>query len=439
MLNRKSFALAALALVCGIFLSCSSSLGYSVVLWNNPEIPVNEGEIVKVYIKSNISHVYVIQVPGTNTKSEIPLWQLSEPASKGKALKTLNRFSEYAHTYASVKLDGLPIRQEAINTSKQVYRLRKGEIIRILYKGSGAAPTNGRGNLQGEWLRVLTNGGTMGWCFSYNLDLFERITEDINSSIVKDSREEEVDEAVVEMLAKKWYPDYYISMINSGRYDLNLFTADYGFSFGNQEEELHTARIKKQGLEKAWDYKKLNKTGEGEYRFDELQLSLTQRGANTIVIQYMDSDGKIKVENFVALEQDIQELINTEVERRTEELRTVMNAGPVFKSSNYGTIEFTSETTATWNGYGLLVPSVISEKNAGGITISVTYYLDGSLKKSYDGILTFKFDSIERPVNFLYKMTNNGLRLEDATRARIKDGVVTSRASSPLVMFFAKK
>ena len=163
MIFRRFFF--ALVVAVGVVFTSCGTLGYSVVLWNNTEHHLQDGQIVKVFIRSNISHVYVIELDD-GKRVEIPLWQLTEPTSKGKAKKQAARFGEYEHTYASVKLDGLPIRAEAVNTSKQVYRLREKEVIRILYKGKGQAVTNGRGNMEGEWLRVLTNGGTQGWCFS---------------------------------------------------------------------------------------------------------------------------------------------------------------------------------------------------------------------------------------------------------------------------------
>jgi len=89
------------------------------------------------------------------------------------AQKTAAQYAEFLHRYASVKLDGLPIRAEPVNTARQVYRLRKGEIIKILYKGEGQAVMTGSDALEGNWLRVLTSSGTQGWCFSYNLELFE--------------------------------------------------------------------------------------------------------------------------------------------------------------------------------------------------------------------------------------------------------------------------
>ena len=64
-----------------ILTSCSDKImGYSVVLWKIPEQQIKSGDIVPVYIKSNISHVYVI---GTESgeKIEVALWQLTEPVT----------------------------------------------------------------------------------------------------------------------------------------------------------------------------------------------------------------------------------------------------------------------------------------------------------------------------------------------------------------------
>src|SRR5574344_916762 len=168
-MNKKIVFLLSGLLSLILFTGCGK-LGYSLVLWNNPEVGVHEGQIVKVYVKSNISHSYIIMGLENTHKVEIPLWQISEPQSKSKTEKLAARYSNYEHTYANVKLDGLPIRSGTENGSKQVYRLRKNEVIRVLYQGKGVKPTNGHGELPGEWLRVLTETGTEGWCYSYNLN-----------------------------------------------------------------------------------------------------------------------------------------------------------------------------------------------------------------------------------------------------------------------------
>ena len=169
----KKLFFAFLVLFSFILTSCSDKIiGYSVVLWNIPEHNLQAGNVLPVYIKSNISHVYIVGLEN-GEKLEIPLWQMTEPVKKNKINNVAKKYQEYSHTYASVKTDGLPCRAEAVNTSKQVYRLRKGEVIKILYQGNGQAPMTGGKPLEGNWYKILTDSGTQGWCFSYNLKLYQ--------------------------------------------------------------------------------------------------------------------------------------------------------------------------------------------------------------------------------------------------------------------------
>ncbi|MBR1403728.1 MAG: hypothetical protein IJ558_06075 [Treponema sp.] len=441
-------------LLSGVFCSCTKTLGYSVLLWSNPEHELSDGTLLKVHIKSNISQVYVVSIPGSKENFEIPLWQATEPESKGKAIKQQKRFSEFEHTYASVKLDGLPIRADAVNTSKQVYRLREGEIIRCLYRGAGAAVTNGKGNMEGEWLRVLTETGTYGWCFSHNLELFQAESFDVQNAkeaVVKmdDLKGESKggDRAIIQSLvSKRWYPESFQNMIKVGRIDVNRMNPSYGFSFGISVDEnadsafAGTAVLNTESAGGSWTYTDIVKKAEKEYEFSGTNLKMSIRGANsdTMILQYSEK-GRPKQETLVALSENIEKLIENELTRRQSELKRIAQAGPVFKSSNYGTIKFNNENSVTWNNYKLLVPSIISSKALGSVTVTLDYFIAASLKSSYDGVLTMHFTGMEDGVNFLYKLTDTGLRLEDASKAPIKDGVVTARSASPMILFFEKK
>ena len=43
-----------------LFASCKDKvMGYSVLLWDMPEHKIQSGSVLPVYIRSNISHVYV--------------------------------------------------------------------------------------------------------------------------------------------------------------------------------------------------------------------------------------------------------------------------------------------------------------------------------------------------------------------------------------------
>ena len=438
----------------GIFTSCGKNLGYSVLLWSNSEHEIADGTLLKVHIKSNISQVYVVSIPGSKENFEIPLWQATEPESKSKALKQQKRYSEFEHTYASVKLDGLPIRADAINTSKQVYRLREGEIIRCLYRGSGAAVTNGKGNMDGEWIRVLTEAGTFGWCFSHNLAIFKAEGFDVasanqNSSIKMDDLKGSVngDTAIIRsLIEKKWYPESFASMIKVGRIDVNRMNPSLGFSFGINIDEnadsafAGTAVLNTENAGGTWAYTDITKKTEKEYEFkgSSLKMSIRGAGSDTMILQYSEK-GRPKQETLVALTEDIEDLIEKELARRQTELKRIANAGPVFKSSNYGTIKFNNENSVTWSNYKLLQPSIISSKALGSVTVTLDYFIANSLKSSYDGVITMHFTGMEDGVNFLYKLTDTGLRLEDASKAPVKDGVVTSRSASPMILFFEKK
>jgi len=124
--------------------ACSGKMGYGVVLWSIPEHGLFDGTVVPVYVRSNIGKVYIIGIPGSKQKIEVPLWRITDPESKGKALKTAQRLAEYRRQYAVAALDGLPIRTEPVNTAKQVYRLRLNEVIKVLYKGEGQAVMAGK-------------------------------------------------------------------------------------------------------------------------------------------------------------------------------------------------------------------------------------------------------------------------------------------------------
>ena len=205
------------AVLCAVYpavflASCSKLMGYSVVLWADPEKNLADGDIVPVFIKSNISHTYVVSADAQNmdNKIEVPLWQLTEPLPRRQAEKEAERYAEYRNQYARVATDGLPIRADADSVGRQVYRLRRDEIIKVLYKGTGSKVMSGQNELPGEWLRVLTSDGTEGWCYSYNLRLFD-ITED--QTIVETTENEEdilaKDTLLQTVLASQWYPEEY--------------------------------------------------------------------------------------------------------------------------------------------------------------------------------------------------------------------------------------
>ena len=408
-------------------------MGYSVLLWNIPEKGLQDGDVVPVYIRSNISHVYVI---GTSEgKFEVPLWQLTEPVSKSKVNKLKNRYADYSHKYATVALDGLPMRAEAVNTAKQVYRLRKNETVKLLYKVKGQAPMTGGKPLEGEWLKILTSDGTSGCCFSYNLRSFET---DATGRRIGGEIQEEIEKPNADFDAKlllTWYPESYKDMIDSNRIDLQKLVPSYCFHLDEESKKLS---FKMPKVDKSWEYKGADSTGYNTYQLKDIPIIVTVRKGNYIVVRYTGESGKPEDFNLVTIDGDINEILTAEIARRETEYEQLYMYGPKFNSKSYGSLSLGENQEFTWTNNRLVVSSGIISANAKGRgKIENKYFLTKALRTSYDGVLTFKFDGMNKEVNFLYKIEENGLRLEDATGTTIKNSTIYERAISPLVMFFS--
>ena len=419
--------------------SCSKKLGYSVVLWSIPEENIADGTIVPVYIKSNISHCYVIGVPETDMKCEVPLWKISEPTSKRKVQSVANRYAEYQHYYARVKRDGLPIRYEPQNTSRQIYRTRENEVLKVLYKGKGAQVMAGNSPLEGDWLRVLTSDGSSGWCFSYNLDVYNE--KDSSSVLAVSSNDENIyDDYLKKVLSATWYPEEYQKMVNEKRIDLSSILESCSFDTGFISG---TVSFESEEISFSFPYKGLTKTGNRIYRFNESNLTMTIRTSVSIFLQYVDENGRQQIVNLASLSEPLDSIIEKEKTRRETEYRKIVVAGPEFSSSNYGKITFHSDGTFIWTGWKMLSPSLIPQGAANTGRAAIEYFISSSLHSEYDGIITLYFDSksgenSNAQVNFLYKIESNGIRFEDVQKARIKDKVVQEKSSNPVVIFFGK-
>lgn len=427
-----------LILITSIFLafvltSCSERIiGYSLVLWDITEENIRSGDVLPVYIKSNISQVYIVSNEA-GEKIEVPLWKMTEPVKKREIEAIELKYRDCSRMYAHVKIDGLPCRAEPVNTSKQVYRFRKNEIIKILYKGEGQLPMSGGKPLEGEWYRVLTNDGTEGWCFSYNLNIFEL---DENGEPISDkvfTIEDNVDHQYNNIAENIWYPESFQKMIENKSFDLSLFNAAYKFVL---DLENNKVILNTEDIHESWAFKGYRQVSDKEYVLNDIPIKIICKKDNFIVIRYTDSSGKPIDLPFVTLEEDVNELVKEEKQRRGDEYRKILSIGQNFTSSSYGKLSFTKDGTFKWTGFDLLVPSIIpsKEKNAG--TVSVKYSISKSLAKKYDGVLSFKFHDMQDEINFLYKLEDSGLRLEDTATAIINGNQVTERGSSPVIMYF---
>jgi len=441
---RKKGLPAFFVLLSTVFLisSCSRVLGYGVLLWSAEDPPVPSGTVLPVYIRSNIDHVWVVGIPseyrtaGSRVdKFEIPLSKLELSGSKKKAQERAEVFAPYALIYAETLQDGLPIRENPDNGARRVYRLKLGEIIKVLSPARGGVPAVGATGdpLPGDWYRVLTEDGISGYCFSYRLQLFRHT----GGSLAAVSGQHEAEDPDLDrLLTRIWFPESYGIMVNTGRIDLEELSNHWFFDPGL---DTGIARINTKELNQSFAYTKIRSTGTQSWRFEGTPLQMNLRSETTLAVQFTEGNGILRTLLFVALPSDIADIVLLETARREELFRQIYEYGPSFKSNNYGTLSFQEDGHFSWIGNYPLSPQVISALALSSGVLDMRLYLSDNLYDRYDGAFTMRFDGIggvETQTDFMYRIDSQGLRIEYVPQTSLDGLTVVRRASSPVIVYF---
>ena len=430
----------------GIFAACSSRLGWGVLLWSTEDPPIPSGTILPVYIRSNINKVWVVGIPSglRHTrdgldKIEIPLARLELAGSKAKANRRAGEFSRYALTYAENMQDGLPIRDNPDNNARRVYRLRYGEIVKILSLAEGSPAISATGDpLPGDWYKVLTEDGNTGYCFSYRLKLFEHTGGSLAASVPAAVEAGSAADPELDMLMMNvWLPELYSTMVDNKRINLDDLARRWRFDPG---QETGIARIYAPGVDLSFSYAAIRPEGARTWRFEGTNLRMQLRSDTTLAVQYTEGGGSMRTLLFVSLPLTVEDLIIQETAQRERLYNAIFNQGPVFTSNNYGTIAFREGGTFTWKGFDLLVPQLLPESIEGNGTISMDLFLGTGLEDRYTGAFTLRFgnNGADAVLRCMYAPDNQGFRIEIAPESTIEDNTVVRRAASPMVLYFFK-
>ncbi|MDR0452352.1 MAG: SH3 domain-containing protein, partial [Treponema sp.] len=401
--------------------------------------------ILPVYIRSNIDNVWVAGIPEAYRatrrdgldKFEIPLPLLEFAGNRSAALRRAGEFGEYALSYAETLQDGLPIREETDNGSRRVYRLRAGEIVKILAKSQGSPAISTTGDpLPGDWYKVLARDGSTGYCFSYRLRIFEHAGGPLSAGSAETENAEDPDLEFV--LSRDWYPESYGIMAASGKIDIEELGRKWQFLPG---QESGLARIHTAGLDRTFSYTSIRRDGSRTWHFEGAPLQMTLRSESLLAVQYSGDGGALRTLLFVTLPSSPENIIVQETERRNALYQNLVAQGPRFTSSNYGTLSFTANGRFIWEGNSLLIPQIIPPGTLDSGGVEMRLFLGPSLEALYGGALTLRFDGGGAggfPVHFLYTLDSQGLRLEYAGRESIDGITVARRSSSPMIIYFYK-
>jgi hypothetical protein len=440
--NGRFWSLLPAALIIVLCSACTRTLGWGVLLWSTEEPAIPSGTVLPVYIRSNIDHVWVVGIPGQYQvkgeidKFEVPLALLEFTGAKKAAQERAAAFSEYALTYAETLQDGLPIRENTDNNSRRVYRLKMGQIIKVLTRVEGNPAISTTGDpLPGDWYQVLTEDGIQGYCFSYRLRLFEHAGGVLVLNAETENPEQE-DKDLERVLSLVWSPESYETMVSSRRIDTDELAKHWRF-FPGQDAGL--ARIYLPNLDRTFSYTRIRAAGNRAWQFEGAPLQMSLRSDTTLLVQYADEGGVMRSLIFAALTTGVDDIIIQETERRNALFRAIYNQGPAFTSTNYGTLVFSPDGTFSWTGYSLLIPQVIPTRVIGNGTIDMRLFIAPAVSSPYTGAFSLDFNSIGDPgviVSFMYTIDDQGFRIEYVPPENLNGVTVARRASSPTVIYF---
>ena len=405
--------------------SCGSKyIGYGVLYIEESEGGISAGSIYPVLQESEIRDVYTLEVQGEAAGVDVDRWKISFHEKEEDARSFAEDYKEWTDLYAVNLLNGLSIRESADSGAERVYKLREGQTVKIIGRTSEKVNI---ADHDGYWYLVLTEDGTTGYCFDKNLRIYNAREVGSESSSVIDLEKLEL------FFSKEYRPENFRDMIRDNMLDLTRFKTNRGLFSYPEEKKI---QLSTEDHRLTFEYTDISQNSSGRFIFEGANLQVEMRTDDKIAVYYNDNN-KEYAEIMIYIE-NMEELIESELERRTllfeqfEALETV-------SSSAYGRITFGPEKSFTWENYKRLVPSVIPESASETGRLTLGYFPAPALRGEYDGVLSFAFDGVPGGglINFLFKLSDLGIKLVYVPQSDIRKGVVEQESSSPLVIFMS--
>ena len=426
--SSKAFfqSLACLAFASILLVSCGrKTAGYGVLLWSPDEKIHRTGSVVPIYDESKIKKTSII--PGRSEKEdlEIPSWRLAAFAGRDKAEAYAKSFEPFSYLFGQSDRSGLPVREKPDRLSERSYKLRDKETVKVLEKGTSLSDENG---LKGYWLKVLTEGGTVGFCFDLYLSLFDARSNTRLSGGLDPAAEESA-----RILSSDWRPSYFQEMIAENRIDLARFKPEYGLFF-NQTKK--TVRVSLPGRAADFPFTGLSQIRPHIWLVEGSQLKISLKENNEAYLEYSRENTPLTA-NFTAMEQEVETVIKAELERRAALAKSLADRGPRFESSAYGSLTVSANGSFTWLGAERLMPTVVPDGVTEKGSFDFSIFPSREIAKNYDGGITLKFSG-GKAASFLYKILSDGIRLVHVPPASLKDNLVQRESMNPAVLVFTK-
>ncbi len=399
-------------------------VGWGVLYIEDTDNDIASGTVVPVYQESEIRDVYTVGIENSGNQIEIDRWKLSFHEKQADAEAYSATYSEYADIYALTKKNGLSIRQDSSIHSERVYKLRLGQTVKIIGRTDDTENIAGH---DGYWYIVLTEDGNSGYCFDMNLDIYDRKAGDVSAVNVLDDPDLNL------FLTTPFRPEYFRDMIRDNLIDLSRFRTSYGIFAFPEENKVTLAT---EDHNKLFEYTGITQNSSGRFIFEGTSLQVEVRSEHRIAVYYSINKQEYAYQ-MVRLD-NMEELIESELERRDLIFQQLAQLGTV-SSSAYGRISFGENEDFTWDNNKRLIPNVIPESAHNNGSLLLTYLPGLALRNDYDGVLSFVFDGVpgRGRVNFLFKLSDLGIKLVYVSSEDIEKNIVERESPSPLVIFMS--
>jgi hypothetical protein len=448
MLRRVAIAVFAVTLTLLALASCGvRAAGYGVVLWGETDTALKTGIVVPVISGGTINSSYLVLVPGEKKPRELTAGLLRFFRGKADALAFARSFAPFVRTWAvSMKQDPppLPIRDQASQDGRVVYKLKPGQLVKVVGESAQAETIQ---QYSDYWYEVVTDDGFSGFVFGHFLKTFVATGNPAEEA----QRILNQDEMLDTILNNTWRPDWFRDMVARGAIDLTVFRDDVGL-FPSPADMVVRLVLPQYSLE--FHYTGVQKLGESTYVFTGSDLRVTALDDQRISIYYHYKDQRV-AGLYTLMKGDVPDLITAEQKRRQAIFDSIASRGSTLSSSAYGTISLADGMRFTWSGFQKLVPSLVRADAGARGRVDFPYHLAKNLAGDYDGVITLVFDhggdtsaagnaaggaagGAGFSVSFLFKATGGGLRFTSLDQDSVSNLVVTHPGLSPVVIFFTQ-
>ncbi len=405
-------------------------LGTGVVLWSPDESLLRSASVVSVLSQSEITDTYRVSADELAEPLDIERWrvELHDDADRART-----RASEFASAlegnpslHARATRSALPVRSEPrAAAGNTIYRLRENEEVKLIGRQPEETDLEG---LVSYWYEAMTATGERGWVFGYTLRLFDPTDDTV---VVETGRG--ADPLIDLLLQNVWRPVYYLDMIASRAFDLELFRPEFGLFPQPENRQLELVLPYHATI---FEYEQIAPAGSRRYVAEGTSLQITFQRNDELNLRYT-LEGRQYILAMQRVPGDIEQFIENEIERRSAVYERLLERGPELGSDAYGSLTLMPNQQFAWTGFQRLVPTAISPQALSTGRIDMGLYLSSALRRDYDGALAFRFDGEQTPASFVYQLLEGGIRFVWVAPQNIRDRIVQSVGVSPLTVFMS--